>query len=586
MATSVVSPAEATSDVKKRIPITVLSGFLGSGKTSFIQHAISNTKGTKFGLLINDMASVNVDSKLIRSQSSGMDGVETLELQNGCVCCTLAEDLLFSVAKLVEIATTKGSEYDHILVECSGIAEPRKIRELFHAAEDYGEQMMETVSLDTLVTIVDATIFLKLFGTDADVKTHATLAVSDNDPTAPMIDDFTGMRKITDLLLEQVECADTILINKIDLLSQSQNLDLVKKVIKNMNPNARVLSCVRGEVDPTAVVGSAKGLGAVSQGILDEHRTLIDAVESGKAMGSKHGEEGHVCDSTCEQHDHDHTHAAPSPVVSGAKAHDGECAGSECTHPSHDHDHSHDNNNSDCGFEQGQCNDPTHDHSHTHDHVHADSDETTAKTRFGITSFVYKRRRPFHPARFTLFLKSLGQLSMQGLSDYSLPESDTSENTDQSSASMKRTTTSKDLMKDLLNDVAMSEARRSLLRSKGFVWMATSAAAAYYMSHAGQFLELVVLGRWWADIQQGDWPEESVSEILRDFDDSSKHGDRRQELVFIGQFSDDAKNDGKSQKALEGVLDSCLLTDEEMSQYEEIAPKGADALRTLWFKDN
>lgn len=127
---------------------------------------------------------------------------------------------------------------------------------------------------------------------------------------------------------------------------------------------------------------------------------------------------------------------------------------------------------------------------------------------------------------------------------------------------------------------ALSQARRALLRSKGFVWMATSSAGAYFMSHAGQYLELVVLGRWWADIDKKEWPAGSEDEITIDF--SGKHGDRRQELVFIGQFGDEKKG-GNSQKALEEVLDSCLLTDVEMVQYEANAGNGDEGLRKLFF---
>lgn len=114
---------------KLPMPITVLSGFLGAGKTTFLQHMIQNEKGLKFGLVVNDMASVNVDSKYIKKVTKNeFDGVDTLELSNGCVCCSLAEDLVGSVIKLVDMAEAKGAYYDHIVVECSGIAEPRAIR--------------------------------------------------------------------------------------------------------------------------------------------------------------------------------------------------------------------------------------------------------------------------------------------------------------------------------------------------------------------------------------------------------------------------------------------------------------------------
>ena len=128
----------------------------------------------------------------------------------------------------------------------------------------------------------------------------------------------------------------------------------------------------------------------------------------------------------------------------------------------------------------------------------------------------------------------------------------------------------------------LEELKANLLRSKGFVWMGTSSAAAYFMSHAGQYLELVVLGRWWADIPRDQWPAESTDEIELDFDPATPQaGDRRQELVFIGQFGDEAS--GTSQQSLEDLLDSCLLTDEEMALYDAAAPLGEEQLRAAFF---
>ena len=156
------------------MPITVLSGFLGAGKTTFLQHVLSNKEGKRFGLVVNDMATVNVDAKQIRQQSIGSDdGIDTMELQNGCVCCTLAEDMIASVSKLISLSEIKGSKYDHIIVECSGIAEPRRIRELFQQAEDYSTALLKKVQLDTLITLVDASVFLNLFGTNEDFFANA-----------------------------------------------------------------------------------------------------------------------------------------------------------------------------------------------------------------------------------------------------------------------------------------------------------------------------------------------------------------------------------------------------------------------------
>jgi len=293
-----------------------------------------------------------------------------------------------------------------------------------------------------------------------------------------------------------VECADEVLINKCDLLPRAGDLELLKRVIESINPSANIISCVQGNVaQPYSILGYAGGSGVVRFGLLDEHKTLINVVSEKKGK---------------------------------------DCNDMVCTDPTHNHDHSH---------------------SHAHDSHAVTTDITTAQERFGITSFVYKRRHPFHPIRFTRFLQDIGKLSIDGVVQMSSVE--------KSSDDAKS---------------ALRVARRSLLRSKGFVWMATSGAAAYFMSHAGQFLELGIMGRWWADIPTNEWPLGLEEEIRVDFD--GEYGDRRQELVFIGQFEreqDGGKPWSNSQKALEDVLDSCLLNDVEMQTYEEQYAKGGDA---------
>jgi len=554
------------------MPITILSGFLGAGKTSFLQHVLHSQTGMKFGLVVNDMATVNVDSKLIKQQTIGaFDGVDTLELQNGCVCCSLAEDLIASVSQLVTIAERKNTNYDHVIVECSGIAEPRKIRDLFQEAEDFNYPLLRQLKLDTLVTLVDAKVFLDMFGTDKNIESNSELAFQPDDVEGrKMLDDGSGMRKVTELLLEQVECADIVLINKCDLLENSSDLALVKKVIASVNPTAKVMTCVRGEIgSPLDAIGFANGEGAASWGILYEHKKLVETAEKSsmaaaavavttKPENSHSHDHDHSAKSTTEcttpactdpthNHDHSHAHEHSSTTTAAATA---ACTTPACTDPTHNHDHSHNHvHTSECAPD---CNDPTHNHDHSHGHGGA----TTAEERFGITSFVYKRRQPFHPGRFSLFLQSMGKLSIKGMAEI---------------------TTASQTPAAVPSDVLLS-AKKALLRSKGFVWMGTSKAAAYFMSHAGQYLELMVLGRWWADIPAEDWPVGSEGEITADF--NGIHGVRRQELVFIGQFGSDG---GQSRQALEEVLDSCLLTDDEMKEYETVSAGGDAALRAHFF---
>jgi G3E family GTPase len=312
-----------------------------------------------------------------------------------------------------------------------------------------------------------------------------------------------------------------------------------------------VLPCVRGDVeDPFSIIGSLKGNGIVSWGILDEHRSLIAAIETAEALSKKKEEEAVVeCAETCNDptHNHDHSHN---------HSNEKECA-ETCNDPTHNHDHSHNHRNNVNEKECAEtCNDPTHNHDHSHNHNN--NDITTAQDRFGISSFVYKRRRPFHPIRFSMFLKSLGKLSINGVKE--LSATDTTKGTD--------------------NDERFLKAKKLLLRSKGFVWMATSGSAAYFMSHAGQYLELMIMGRWWADINKKEWPEGLEKEVVVDFDGT--HGDRRQEIVFIGQFEDKKTSslvNSSTRKTIEDILDACLLNDQEMIQYEKKVKFGDEVLK-------
>ena len=295
-----------------------------------------------------------------------------------------------------------------------------------------------------------------------------------------MLEDGSGMRKVTELLLEQVECADIVLINKCDLLKNDNELQLVKNVIASVNPTARVITCVRGDIqDPLDVVGSTKGEGAASWGVLFEHKKLVELAE--KSDQANKAAEAAAAAAAAAVAAARAKATAEAAAVAATMSHDHGHDPATCTDPTHDHSH-----------DAATCTDPTHDHSHSAvEHSHA----TTAEERFGITSFVYKRRLPFHPGRFSMFLQGLGKLSVKGISEIAGGEK-TVDGTD---------------------NAALKVAKKSLLRSKGFVWMGTSKTAAYFISHAGQYLELMVLGRWWADINQAEWPKGSEEEITVDF---------------------------------------------------------------------
>jgi G3E family GTPase len=531
-----LSYIEKTSK-SKVVPVTVLSGFLGAGKTTFLNNILMSKTPLqqRYGLIVNDMASVNIDSKFIRSQTSGhASGIDTLELQNGCICCTLAEDLMESVKRLLNSAAERGRECDHIIVECSGIAEPRKIRDIFQEKLTLGE--ISEVKLDTLITIVDGSVFYKLFGSDAKFFANSDLIGPDLSNKQTGLQDDIGHRNVTELLLEQVECADIVLINKCDLLADN-HVELVRQIIQSINPVCTVHSCVRGQLPEAArLLGSIGGEGAAACGILDEHRQLVAAASDAYLESSCHNHDtcSHQCDST---------HVAPNSTLGSS------CSDPTCSDPSHNHDSVH---------------------NHNHQHAHGNHAETTAKERFGITSFVFQRRRPFHPQRFSAFLKRLANVSISSTSDTLLRTVFKSNSPGIGNYAST----------EGLHRFDKAEIGAQLLRTKGFVWMASSSSAAYFVSHAGQHMEIAVLGRWWADIPRAQWPPDSgsIADIEADFCDNKDIGDRRQEIVFIGQFESGITR-------LEALLETCLLTDEEFESYRRLSRDGDRTLRQRYFPE-
>eukprot|EP01038_Epipyxis_sp_PR26KG_P007623 gene7623-10377_t len=519
------------------IPVTVLSGFLGAGKTSFLSKTLENasSQGETYGLIVNDMASINIDSKVISKQIIGNNGVDSVELQNGCVCCTLGNDMLNSVLSLTTSSEENGKRHDHIIIECSGIAEPRNIRQIFGETEVFSSPIYKKVKLDTMITLVDVTVFLELFGSSDILNQHSRLVNDDINATDANDDNDTGMREVTDLLLEQVEYADVVIINKCDLLKSADQLELVKKIIEAVNPTCKIFSSIRGEVkDSSSLIGFMGKCGVdgvAKQGFRERHQTVVTLTEYQMNDSlSLNNHSSDVADKNCnDDHSHQHHHA-------NTHSHDHDHT---CNDPSHDHSHvSHEHSHT--------CNDPTHDHSHIHNHqVAASSSTTTAKERFGITSLVYRRRKPFHPIRFSNFLKSImGKLSIFNIN--SLVENiETNDN----------------------------NSSKILLRSKGFVWVAHRPDLMYMLSHAGKYCEVSVKGMWWADIPTERWPENHVQSIMLDFE--LPFGDKRQELVLIGLF-DDVKNNNASAIStafLIRALDACLLTEKEMGAYEYIFDK-------------
>ncbi|ASM50558.1 hypothetical protein PESP_a2614 [Pseudoalteromonas espejiana DSM 9414] len=222
-----------------KLPVTVLSGFLGAGKTTVLSHILNNRQGKKVAVIVNDMSDINIDAATIKNDISLSHSDEKLvEMSNGCICCTLREDLLLEVSKLA-----KEGRFDHLVIESTGISEPLPVAETFTFADENGVSLGDVATLDTMVTVVDAVNFLTDYEQANDLQdTGESLGEEDE-------------RSVTDLLVDQVEFADVILISKTDLVSKAQ-LDKLIAILNTLNTQAEIIPITAGCVDINKVLNT------------------------------------------------------------------------------------------------------------------------------------------------------------------------------------------------------------------------------------------------------------------------------------------------------------------------------------------
>ena len=403
---------------KKDVPVLLLTGYLGSGKTTLVNHILTNRKGIRFAVIVNDLGEVNIDASLIQKGGVVDQKDDSLvALQNGCICCTLKTDLIDQIFELM-----KSEKFDYIVIEASGICEPEPIAQTVCSIPTFGEAYRKygICRLDCIVTVVDALRFQSEFAC-GDSLTKADIAEDD----------------IENLIIQQVEFCNKILLNKASEVTPEE-LGRIRQIIKTIQPGAEIIECDYANIDLDQILNTR----------------MFDFEKVATSAGWIRGIEGPVEE---EEHHHHHDHK-----------HEDE------------HEHHHDHHDHECG------------HHHHHDEGEAEE--------YGISTFVYYRRRAFDINKFDYFVAKHWP--------------------------------------------------KSVIRAKGVCYFSDNRDMSYLFEQAGKQKSIKESGLWYATAPADELAELMKQEpgLMRDWD--PEYGDRMQKIIFIGQKMD--------KEQIIKLLDDCL----------------------------
>ncbi len=375
-----------------RLPVTVLSGFLGAGKTTVLNDVLNNRSGRRVAVIVNDMSEVNIDADLVRQGGADLSHTKEklVEMTNGCICCTLRDDLLLEVRRLAD-----ERRFDYLLIESTGVSEPLPVAATFDFRDESGESLSDVARLDTMVTVVDTVNLLKDYASHDFIRDRGESMGEEDE------------RTLVDLLVDQIEFADVVILNKVSDAG-AERLDAARKIITSLNPDAQLIETDYGQVRQDQIFDT---------GLFDFHKAHLHPMWAKELYGF--------------------------------------------------------------------------------------ADHVPETEEYGVSSFVYRARRPFHPQKIHNVLN--GQLP-------------------------------------------------GVIRAKGHFWVATRPDWLAEFSLAGALSSIKPMGLWWATVPKERWPDhpQAVNYLNRNW--REPFGDRRQELVFIGAGMDKA--------AITAALDAALIGNE------------------------